>query len=1025
MGLILGAVAGGVVLVVAAIGIYVVINGGGGAAQQQAAGNPAAVPEQPASANPEGTPTDAASDGPQTATNTEMTPPVESPAATPAAAATPNSIPAPATSGFTPPVASSSGSGFQKPGEGAAGLSFAVSANWSLQPDPPSGGIDFPIDKPLRVKVPKESLRDGVAFPVAASPLVAVRTGNAAKGGLIVHDASTGRQVADAPSPGVNATIALAPDGSYLATTTLGSRSIEVHDLKTGKSLGTLSSDQPTKFQIAWLAVYSDRLIALSDVDKGMRMWELPSGKLVHDIKGTDKFNPSYGHAFSPGGRYVAVDGEFLEKRIDIYDMETGQVAGSITPQGKVKPNEIEALGFSRDGTQFAAIYGVDIYTAPARKYSRVMVWDLASGAVAADFELAPRLKEQLEPVYQCHTLESLPGSGRWLVQSLGIIDAVEGKLIYSFPKQKGVDLVVSRKVMGSNWLLAVTVDDGEPRLDQVKFSEEQLLAGAASAAAGGLAGDATLPPLTASEIQRAADAISINQWKAQPDPLTSSPIKDAIRLAAEGNPRDLVISRGVNPVVVVGAAIGENPDDREYQTYKSTLAAFHARGLEMKLQQPPAREIELLAFTSDGSPTAKLKIPFSAQLLGVSPGGRYAVVEPNRSNGRLDVYELKDSGGHVVGFRPFRGEADKSHRELKHAEFIDDEHLATLSMNYQLVVWKIPAAQAVWKLDEVRDFSISPGGKHLAALRGNILGAREIALFNTLTGDGLGTIAVEGKSQGMAFHPGGQWLAVSLDAGANKMIRIVDLSAGQTVEEFPVPVTGTSLAWTGEDYLLLSGTTLVSRAMQSVVWSYDAKDAVMPPSQVAERFTFLNRKVLHTIDVPKENVAARLDPGKLAGQAILKPGDAVELNVSISGDPLLQAIQAKAQSEVTQRLQAAKTQVGTSPIKLAVSVTLKDEGTETLSRIGDRSVTETVTRKSVNFSFAYSRNGKEIWRSDRRIGNLDQFLVRLNQGQSAQQAIDAQMIERAENLLGTMKLPGYIFNADAAKGLGSSALTD
>lgn len=941
----------------------------------------------------------------------------------------PASSATPATSFQQPKSSSSAASGFQNPANSALGLTFSRSEEWQVQPDPGTAPLEIEVGKPLRIKLDKNSLRgSGLVFPVAPSPFVATRSGTFSNEVFEIFNVATGQKVSEAPSPGSSAVMALSEDGTYLAAALSGAKQIAVFDLRAGKSLGTLTTSETGMFQTTTLAVWKDRLVALSNIHKGIKVWELPSGKLLQEITTDDKFNPDYGHSFSPGGRYLAVDGQFLEKRIDFYDLESGKLVGSISPAGKIRVSELEAMGFSSDGTRFAAIYGIDIFTPPARKYSRMVVWDVATGTSSADFEMEPRLKEQLDPVYKSHTLESLPDGNRWLVHSLGIIDASVEKLIYSFPKQENVDLVPSRKVISSGAVLSAITSTGSPRLEETKFTEEELLAGIAAASAGGFASDAGMPPLSPSDASRAADALVSNSWTAQPDPLRSSAIQESINVSTAGTVRGIVVARGPQPFIGVQAGIDEDLNDPKIANYEQTRQIFESRGLELEVPIPIAKETELLVFAADGTAVAKQRIPFSAQLHAISPDGKWAAVEQHRTNGRLDVYAVENEGKHLIGWRPFGSASDKNHREIRKVDFIDSEHLATLSKNYQLVVWKLPSLEAVWKMDEASDFAVSPGGKTVAVVQGNILGSKSLAIFASRTGEGLGATDLTGQSKAIAFHPNGELLAISLDSEANKTLRILEVESGQTAEEFPLPLAAASVCWTGPDNLLLNGRQLVNRPMQSVVWSYNADDALFPPTQVAEQLTALqraSRKVLiRTVDIPHAGMAAKLNRDQLASQAVLKPGDTVKLDVQVGTEPLLSPFRASAAQTLTAQLQASQTQVNPNAgIICKASISTTTEGTTTLSKIGDRSVSETVNRKLITIEIEYTRQGSTIWQSRRRVSNLDQILVRLKPGQPAQEAIDEQMLKSAESILSRMKLPMYIFGENAGKGLGTSTL--
>lgn len=908
-------------------------------------------------------------------------------------------------------------------------LTFNRSTKWSITPDALNSSIQFEPGRELKTNIPKDSLRgSGIIFPATASPFVAVRTGSSSKNKYEIYDVTSGRKTGETPAGSSSAMAALAPDGTYLALCTSAAKEIEVFDIQGKKSLGVLQLSDEERFQIGSLEIWNDRLIALSTIQRGFKVWELPSGKLLQHVKADDKFNPDYGHCFSPNGKYLAVDGQFLEKRVDIYEVLTGEIVGSISPAGKVRVNELEALGFSLDGKQLCISYAVDIYSQPSRKYSRVVVWDVEPGTVAADFEIEPKLKDQLDPVYKSHTLQPIPGGSRWLAHSRGIIDAGVEQIIYSFNKHDDVNLVPSRKVMGPNWVLSVITEKDEIQLEQTKFSEDTLLAGAASAAAGGIASDAKMPPLTPTDPDRASEVTPRQQWEVEADPIVSGYFTSPIKVNSKGIVRDIALARGTQPIIAIRAGIDEDLTDPKITNYERSKQIYASRGLVLEKPQPLAKESEVIAFDGTGSEIAKLTVPFSGQLHAISPDGKLALLEEHRTNGRLDAYALENDGKHLVGWRPFGSEGDKNHRELKRVDFVDANHLATLNEKYKLVVWKLPSLEPAWKFEEAINFAISPGGKHLCVIQGGILGAKGIAVFDSQTGEGLGQVDFEGKVTALAYHPSGEFLAVATDSNANKTIRIIDMNSGSTIEEIPVPVLTTTLSWTGTDNLLLNGKQLLNRPLQSIVWSYTSKEIALPQNQVNDQFTFAaifgERAVVHSVEVPDSSIAGNLTQERLENLSILKPGDEVSLKVQVASGATALPLESEIVSALTQSLETAGTKISqSSPISLIVKITPKSEGTVALTKIGDRSVSESVTRKFILIDFSYQKGGKSIWISNRQVGNLDRMLVRLKAGQSAQAAIDELMLENANSLFKHMKLPRYIFKESARDGLGNSPL--
>ena len=297
-------------------------------------------------------------------------------------------------------------------------------------------------------------------------------------------------------------------------------------------------------FNLSELGIWKTRLVAMSTVSRDIRVWELPSGNLKHSIKPGDRFQSTGGHSFSPNGRYVAVNGEYLEKRVDVFDLETGQLAGSITPKGKPTISKLEALGFSRDGKQLGIVWSTS-------DRSRMVVCDVSTGDILRNFELDGRLETELKPIYQSHELESLPGNDRWMAHSLGIIDTQAEQLIFRFPKQDKVNVFPSRRVLNGEQVIALTASGGDPQLELVSVSSADLEAGARATAAGGMASDATLPPLTAVDSSSAQDGIASTQWEGAPDPLIAASLSGKVRVDTKGTIRELAISRAANPVFV------------------------------------------------------------------------------------------------------------------------------------------------------------------------------------------------------------------------------------------------------------------------------------------------------------------------------------------------------------------------------------------------------------------------------------------------------------------------------------------
>ncbi|MBI1349091.1 hypothetical protein GC163_22695 [bacterium] len=947
--------------------------------------------------------------------------------AAPAKTAVANTTP-PATPGPTP-------SGFQQKATAAAEstrLTFQKSPEWKVTVDPPANIETMTSTKPLKVRLDPNNMSDkDVVYPIATSDCLAVKSGKGSRDGFDVYRLSTGAKTGAVPGVGYSSALALSPDGQYFAH--VKGEALSVYDIKAKKSLGELATgDGTNKFRIAVLAFPTpDRLVAISQLERGVKVWELPSGKFITHIVGSDKFTGHTSYAFSPGGKYIAVQGDYLKHNVDIYALDDGQLVGSIEIEGQTSSIEVGALGFSADGSQLAVLYDVQS-RGGRRDFSQFVVWDIAAGKPVVDFDLSPQLKDQLDPAYQLGRLQPFPSPTRWMVHGRGILDTNQQQLIYSYPKVERLGIAYPQRVMGDDWLVGVVADKGDVRLEVLKVDEGALATAAKSAAAGGLAIDADLPTLTASDYSQATDAVASEQWSAVADPSTAAPqFQSSYPLEVPGGmARELVISDGADARMAVRVAYQENFDDTKVKVANDINNGALGRGYHIKTVYPVAlRTVVDLYSVSSGERLGRQELPFSGSLLSISPNGELGLIEHHRGEGRLDIFTLKGDGGHQLAWRPYRSADDDRKREVAFAAFLDDQRVGTVNSEGDLVVWNISNLQPVFQFAEARLFAVSPGRKQLAIVRGNILGDKDVALIDAQTGDGLGVVPLEGRTESLAFHPNGQWLAISHGNEANKFLSIVDVATGEIINRYPLPDVAATLQWVGDDYLLLGGQQLISRPMQAIVWKYTAPEAAFPLRTTSLQCTFATPQgkswQIRSVALPHAELLNQLDASKLAEKALVKPGDRVSLKLNVGGDADLAALKTNAEKQVRDRLEKAKLTVadGDQPVQISVDINLQAGESRELSKMGDRNVKETVIQKTIQVQIAYRLRDKVLWSNQRRIGNLDGILFRLMPNETAQQAVDRNMRERSERMLSDLELPAYIFGDGAREGLGTSPL--
>lgn len=922
----------------------------------------------------------------------------------------------------------SSGSGFSKSSTPEKpSLSFSKSENWTVKADPAPEVVTDSSSSAQAIKLDQKNLSSnggGLAFPISASPFVAVKTGAILKESYEIYEAHTGRRIAEVKAPSSVQDVGLSADGAYLAIAYSAGQKVDVWDLPNEKSLGTLSTgDLSTKTYLSDVYVAGGRLIGVSSIGRMFKVWELPSGKLLREIQGPEKCRSTYGHAVSPGGNYLAVVSNFLTHEVEIFDLMTGKSAGALSMNNKPSSSSLSALGFSHDGSQIAIVYDLG-------PKSHMVVWSLEAGTQVANFEVGASLKDQLDPVYQSKTLESFPDNQHWLVHSLGIIDINTKNLVYSFPKQDKVSIFPSRKILGNEQLIAIDVDGGDPRLKQITLTEEELQAGATIAASGGMASDLKLPPLQSVHFTKAQPALTNTDWKITLKPLAHQTTPDSITIKSKGTVRDVAASRSATPILTVRSGLSEDLEDSGYTYYQSAKNKPHSFYLNVKPIQPVCEQSEIITYNTQGDELTRFVIPYSVHLYGISPDGKWGLFEHHRSAGRLDLFELAGEGKHIAGWRPYQVAEKKADRDILTAAVIDDQHILTHSMNDHLVVWKVPELTPVWRLEKVETFALSPQGDTILVAQGNELLDQSFSAFDSRTGEGQGHLKLEEAASAIAIHPNGKWAGLVLQSSSGNSLAVMDLSNGEFIDQFPVPGTATELVWAGDDYLLMDQSQLISRPLQTIVWKYDTANTDLSPVQLNSKLLTVARgkrlTKIRSVDVPSAEIARKLDPKQLEKLSVLKPGDQVQLQINMGPESILEPLKSEAQTAIAEKLKDSNITINAnSPVSLTVQMSLKNQGNKELSKIGNRNEKETVTQKEIVVDMSYKSQGKNLWGTKRGFNNLKIGLIRTKQGQSTQLSIDENMIDSTKSFFQKLSLPAFLFKAEALEGLGSSSLAN
>ncbi|HET6425825.1 MAG TPA: hypothetical protein VFG20_19195, partial [Planctomycetaceae bacterium] len=796
-----------------------------------------------------------------TAANTSTTNPVST-------AANTNAKPARNASGLNPAPASSSGE-----------LVIAQPPiDWAAKPDPPAEALPSEwaasFDIPINVKRIDTA---NITYPVVPSPLVLLGDNSDKKSQRELWNLSTGKKAGTLNGVDFYSTsiLALSPDGRYFAwSETFG---INVYDFKAKKALGQIAVD-PKAFNYASLAfVPGDRLVGLSSVNDKMRVWQLPKGDQLYEVDLGKQFAYPEKSAYSPGGKYVALESEFLKGWIRLHEVETGKPVGELQVVQAKDAGYVQFfhLAFSPDGTQLAGLWDAS----GGKSATQIAIWNMSDGKLAQNVIVTPGIKDKMNPDSQSYSLQWFPDGKRFLVHGVAVVDRDKGQTVYSFDKPQVASRTI-RRPLSSNLIAAFEGTREKGSLKAVPLSDAEIARATSLAEVGGLPEDLKLPPLTASDFNAASSPRAASTWSATPDPVAALPAdlqSTPLPLTSgAGTIRDLILAGGNAPRAYVRVAEGENLKDSKL-SYPDTRFRAGRDGVEtIILPRPIVAEKNRVAVFDlvSRKPEKAIEIPFSADLVGAVDNA--VLVKPHNAKGRLDLYD--GEGKHIAGFRAYKGVADESDMDLRAAALIDSTHVVTANLGRRLVGWELPACTPSYSLDDVNVFAVSPGKRDLACST-----PQGIEIRDARTGAARGTIVIQGAVAALAFHPDGEQLAILISEKGGNYLFIADMKTGQLGAEIPSPTAGTVLRWSGDNHLLVglerhrpTSTNPYSLALfdldaKTVAWTYKLPAGVIADNALDGRLWYAAPKServpalqLVAVALPEAKVAQAISSNKL-----------------------------------------------------------------------------------------------------------------------------------------------------------------
>ena len=443
-----------------------------------------------------------------------------------------------------------------------------------------------------------------------------------------------------------------------------------------------------------------------------------------------------------------------------------------------------------------------------------------------------------------------------------------------------------------------------------------------------------------------------------------------------------------------------------------------------------------------------KIKVPldkddghYDRPLLAISPDGKsIATFEGRRSlkHGRL-CFRTIDSpvqptktwkiGEHSSAFKPFRG------------WFYSNDRLLTFSK--RIVMWNTDSAEVVYSIavptnPKKLQPAFSPGGKYFSVIQD-----ADVFIIESETGEICGRIESGSQVSEAAFSPDGKRLATISES--SNVLRIWDLEQNNLVKEMlcAVPkkrpsLTGDSLLWTNNNFVLVYGEHLIDISLGVNVWQYlqpsdDLQLIGCPTGQVWVR----NNTEMLPLKLPHIDMKTMLEGVDVDSLALLKPGDSVAMDLEF---PFDDPVNDELTRLMETRLKANEISVvDDAEIKLVAR--FKEEPEEKISvKRRDNSVSPRYNEERERYkerlkalppvvctytptvvSIDLMKDGKSIWNKNQR--NWPRSFLFREGDETIQEAVDRSCKPRRD-FFDTIDFPRYITQMPGGKPLGQSKLT-
>ena len=922
---------------------------------------------------------------------------------------------------------------------------------WNVDTDPPAAPIVFAPDrKQVKVEVPNNGTTRAtphdIVFPVVPSAFVAVGQNAEKKDEREVWDLTKPEKVGTITGLGVETEMnALSPDGRYFAGITgRGTQSIGVWDVEAKQAIVDITPGDKLR-SLEFVAIpRPDLLVAGSTWGHAIGVWELPTGNPMHEIDLGWTHMRIARIAFSPGGKYMVMpfkDDHKWEEQIGIFDLERGEVAGSLPPPVYATWRSFnldpQGFAFSPDGTELAGVFN-------GWHASKVFIWRLSDGALVDHMTFPKHLQDialgQHAFAKTALPLVWFPGNKRLIAYETTLLDRALATNVYQIPGGEIRDNFPGlRRPIDESHITALTVNGRKGFVTVYEIPEEQVSKATARVAATVNRKPDVPVVLVEQGMSRPAAMTQVQwispqdvAWSVQPDPAEPVAARTCELSLLKGTLREVGLSRAGSPVAVALRSTANDPFGRLPRGNKPPQEVKNHRWFARPDEnaasaggQGNARAWIDVYDLAAGQRARELRLPYDGDLLCVSPQGSRCVILENGDDGRLDVYSTAD-GAHVTGLMPYFTETDELAGLVVSAMMPDESHLVTLSGAGRLVAWDVDETKAIFAAENVSQPAASPGGRYVSYCDG-----QACYIVETATGVLVGRIPDVSDVQAVAWHPDGSRIALLSQHSAAYYLFTVDVASGTVSPPFPVPVISGHLRWFGDRYVLLDHTKLIDVDQKVVAWTYALPAGDPLPTGPDDRHWFIadsgGKALLEAMELPDRQAQTRLAGATLAPAFVLQPGGTCSLSLQLNHAAIDGATRQAIETGLREQLTRNKiTVAGSQPVTLQVSITetMGQTVEREYSSIGRGQDTKiSFTLKTAKFQVAFISGGQTAWEWTSHASN-DQWFIHHKENESITDVLERDYQSSVRNGFNYVTLPPYVFSPTSANGLGTTQLS-